>query len=228
MHPRCAARRGGLRLRPVFLAARALASTAAELDPDGEESAEPPRHGAARCAIAARHAIERAHELRAATCRSPLYVHMPWCVRKCPYCDFNSHQLKSAAPPRELHRCADPRLRRGTAARSRGRAIETVFFGGGTPSLFRARGVRAAARGVQAADRVRRRCRDHAGGQSRDRRARPLRRLSRRRHQPRVARARRASRRARSSGWAASMRPRTRIARSRSCAPPGSAISIWI
>ena len=64
-----------------------------------------------------------------------LYVHMPWCVRKCPYCDFNSHQLKSARPDAayidallcdfdlELPRLA-------------GRRIDTVFFGGGTPSLF--------------------------------------------------------------------------------------------
>jgi putative oxygen-independent coproporphyrinogen III oxidase len=64
-----------------------------------------------------------------------LYVHMPWCVRKCPYCDFNSHQLKSAAPDtayidaliRDFD-CELPRLR--------GRRIGTVFFGGGTPSLF--------------------------------------------------------------------------------------------
>jgi putative oxygen-independent coproporphyrinogen III oxidase len=64
-----------------------------------------------------------------------LYVHMPWCVRKCPYCDFNSHQLKSAAPDtayidaliRDFD-CELPRLR--------GRRIDTVFFGGGTPSLF--------------------------------------------------------------------------------------------
>ena len=64
-----------------------------------------------------------------------LYVHMPWCVRKCPYCDFNSHQLKSAQPDAAyidaLIRDFDleaPRLER--------RRIDTVFFGGGTPSLF--------------------------------------------------------------------------------------------
>jgi putative oxygen-independent coproporphyrinogen III oxidase len=64
-----------------------------------------------------------------------LYVHMPWCVRKCPYCDFNSHQLKSASPPSEyldaLIRDFDAEL-----ASIAGRTIETVFFGGGTPSLF--------------------------------------------------------------------------------------------
>jgi putative oxygen-independent coproporphyrinogen III oxidase len=64
-----------------------------------------------------------------------LYVHMPWCVRKCPYCDFNSHQLKSAAPDASyidmLIRDFDAEL-----PRLRGRRIDTVFFGGGTPSLF--------------------------------------------------------------------------------------------
>jgi putative oxygen-independent coproporphyrinogen III oxidase len=64
-----------------------------------------------------------------------LYVHMPWCVRKCPYCDFNSHQLKSAAPDAAyidaLIRDFDFEL-----PRVKGRRIDTVFFGGGTPSLF--------------------------------------------------------------------------------------------
>jgi putative oxygen-independent coproporphyrinogen III oxidase len=64
-----------------------------------------------------------------------LYVHMPWCVRKCPYCDFNSHQLKSASPPAEyidaLIEDFDAELP-GIAHRT----IESVFFGGGTPSLF--------------------------------------------------------------------------------------------
>jgi putative oxygen-independent coproporphyrinogen III oxidase len=64
-----------------------------------------------------------------------LYVHMPWCVRKCPYCDFNSHQLKSAQPDRSY---IDALLRDfdAEAARVKGRRIDTVFFGGGTPSLF--------------------------------------------------------------------------------------------
>jgi len=64
-----------------------------------------------------------------------LYVHMPWCVRKCPYCDFNSHQLKSGQPDASyidaLIRDFDLEV-----PRVRGRRIESVFFGGGTPSLF--------------------------------------------------------------------------------------------
>jgi putative oxygen-independent coproporphyrinogen III oxidase len=64
-----------------------------------------------------------------------LYVHMPWCVRKCPYCDFNSHQLKSAAPDASY---IDMLIRDFDAELPclRGRRIDTVFFGGGTPSLF--------------------------------------------------------------------------------------------
>jgi putative oxygen-independent coproporphyrinogen III oxidase len=64
-----------------------------------------------------------------------LYVHMPWCVRKCPYCDFNSHQLKSAQPDASYIDAllGDFELE---APRLTGRRIDTVFFGGGTPSLF--------------------------------------------------------------------------------------------
>jgi putative oxygen-independent coproporphyrinogen III oxidase len=64
-----------------------------------------------------------------------LYVHMPWCVRKCPYCDFNSHQLKSAQPDLAY---IDALLRDfdNEAPRLAERRIDTVFFGGGTPSLF--------------------------------------------------------------------------------------------
>jgi putative oxygen-independent coproporphyrinogen III oxidase len=64
-----------------------------------------------------------------------LYVHMPWCVRKCPYCDFNSHQLKSGQPDASY---IDALIRDFDleAPRVRGRTIDSVFFGGGTPSLF--------------------------------------------------------------------------------------------
>ena len=64
-----------------------------------------------------------------------LYVHFPWCIRKCPYCDFNSYTLKG-----EL--AQEPyvaRLARDIAAQApqvRGRVVTSVFFGGGTPSLF--------------------------------------------------------------------------------------------
>ena len=64
-----------------------------------------------------------------------LYVHLPWCVRKCPYCDFNSHALKAALPEKQYLRALLADLEREYALAPFGR-IRTVFFGGGTPSLF--------------------------------------------------------------------------------------------
>ena len=64
-----------------------------------------------------------------------LYVHMPWCVRKCPYCDFNSHQRGSvAAPPSYIDALILDFERELPSIGER--TIETIFFGGGTPSLF--------------------------------------------------------------------------------------------
>jgi putative oxygen-independent coproporphyrinogen III oxidase len=86
-----------------------------------------------------------------------LYVHMPWCVRKCPYCDFNSHQLKSAQPDGSY---IDALIRDFDieAPRISGRRIDTVFFGGGTPSLFQpaefARLLRELRRRIEFADDV--------------------------------------------------------------------------
>lgn len=68
-----------------------------------------------------------------------LYVHIPWCVRKCPYCDFNSHAREGTLPVDEYVRALLADLDRDLAAFERalaGRALDSVFFGGGTPSLF--------------------------------------------------------------------------------------------
>ncbi|MFA6229709.1 MAG: radical SAM family heme chaperone HemW [Rhodanobacter sp.] len=69
-----------------------------------------------------------------------LYIHMPWCVKKCPYCDFNSHGLRSEPPPYASyidHLLADLDAdRRDFAAALTDRPIISIFFGGGTPSLF--------------------------------------------------------------------------------------------
>jgi putative oxygen-independent coproporphyrinogen III oxidase len=71
----------------------------------------------------------------AATLPLSLYVHFPWCVRKCPYCDFNSHTLHGALP--EAH-YIDALLRdlAVQAHAARGRELQSIFLGGGTPSLF--------------------------------------------------------------------------------------------
>ncbi|MDW2980287.1 radical SAM family heme chaperone HemW [Rhodanobacter sp. KK11] len=69
-----------------------------------------------------------------------LYVHMPWCVKKCPYCDFNSHGLRSEPPPYADyigHLLADLDADRADFATAlEGRPVISIFFGGGTPSLF--------------------------------------------------------------------------------------------
>ena len=66
-----------------------------------------------------------------------LYVHLPWCVKKCPYCDFNSYSGGDAASRRRYldALCKDIEAE---AARAGGRPLVSVFLGGGTPSLFRA------------------------------------------------------------------------------------------
>ncbi len=65
-----------------------------------------------------------------------LYVHIPWCVRKCPYCDFNSHQSPVSALPEHDYINALLRDLEQDLPRIWGRSIHTVFIGGGTPSLF--------------------------------------------------------------------------------------------
>ncbi|QKT03327.1 oxygen-independent coproporphyrinogen III oxidase-like protein [Ectothiorhodospiraceae bacterium 2226] len=66
-----------------------------------------------------------------------LYLHVPWCVRKCPYCDFNSHEARGPLPEREY---VDALLRdlEQDLPRIWGRPIVSVFIGGGTPSLLSA------------------------------------------------------------------------------------------
>lgn len=64
-----------------------------------------------------------------------LYIHVPWCIRKCPYCDFNSHALKNSLPETEY---IDALLRdlESELPNIWGRRISSIFIGGGTPSLL--------------------------------------------------------------------------------------------
>ena len=64
-----------------------------------------------------------------------LYVHLPWCVRKCPYCDFNSHEGRGALPF-EVYVDALLADLDHDLPLAWGRTVHSVFFGGGTPSLF--------------------------------------------------------------------------------------------
>jgi len=78
-----------------------------------------------------------------------LYIHIPWCVRKCPYCDFNSHNAPGVLPQSEyvdaLLRDLDQDL-----PFAQGRALTSIFFGGGTPSLFSADSIARILDGVAA------------------------------------------------------------------------------
>src|ERR1035437_832060 len=69
-----------------------------------------------------------------------LYVHIPWCVRKCPYCDFNSHEAHGEAPEQDYVQAliADLEL---ALPQIWGRRVYSGFFGGGTPSLFSAHAI---------------------------------------------------------------------------------------
>jgi len=64
-----------------------------------------------------------------------LYVHIPWCVRKCPYCDFNSHELREPLPEKAYVAALVADLEMALP-QIWGRSVYTVFFGGGTPSVF--------------------------------------------------------------------------------------------
>ena len=78
-----------------------------------------------------------------------LYVHLPWCVRKCPYCDFNSHTA-GTAPPRQRYIDALLRDLAREASRADGRTLTSVFLGGGTPSLFPPQEIGQLLKGVRA------------------------------------------------------------------------------
>jgi putative oxygen-independent coproporphyrinogen III oxidase len=74
-----------------------------------------------------------------------LYIHLPWCIKKCPYCDFNSHEHSNGA---DLGADVEARYisalkadLEASVAQVWGRVVHTVFIGGGTPSLFSVRGI---------------------------------------------------------------------------------------
>lgn len=69
-----------------------------------------------------------------------LYVHFPWCVKKCPYCDFNSHEVQGGFPEEDYLAALRTDLE-GALPLIWGRKIYTVFIGGGTPSLLSAAGI---------------------------------------------------------------------------------------
>lgn len=69
-----------------------------------------------------------------------LYIHIPWCVKKCPYCDFNSHENRTEIPEARYVAALIADLEQ-SVPRVYGRKVRSVFFGGGTPSLFSAESI---------------------------------------------------------------------------------------
>ncbi|QCO20411.1 radical SAM family heme chaperone HemW [Acinetobacter cumulans] len=82
-------------------------------------------------------------ELIPANIPMSLYIHMPWCVRKCPYCDFNSHAVPNGELSLDLEKEYLQALVEDFKTQvdfAQGRAVHSVFIGGGTPSLISAKG----------------------------------------------------------------------------------------
>ncbi|MBO1254182.1 radical SAM family heme chaperone HemW [Alteromonas sp. 5E99-2] len=81
-----------------------------------------------------------------------LYVHIPWCVQKCPYCDFNSHgQKQQALPEKEYvaHLLDDLSADLLTYSELSRREVTSIFIGGGTPSLFSAQAIASLLEGIK-------------------------------------------------------------------------------
>ncbi|MGB6189363.1 MAG: radical SAM family heme chaperone HemW [Aeromonas molluscorum] len=78
-----------------------------------------------------------------------LYIHVPWCVQKCPYCDFNSHAQKGELPHMEYVAALLEDLDRDLKW-AQGRALHSIFIGGGTPSLLSVEAMQALLDGVRA------------------------------------------------------------------------------
>lgn len=78
-----------------------------------------------------------------------LYIHLPWCVRKCPYCDFNSHELRAELPAQRYLAALLQDLQHDAALIGQ-RTVSHVYFGGGTPSLFSAEQLAGLLNGIRA------------------------------------------------------------------------------
>jgi putative oxygen-independent coproporphyrinogen III oxidase len=87
------------------------------------------------------------HYLRPGTLQLPalpplsVYVHLPWCLRKCPYCDFNSHEVRAGEMPEARYLDAVVADLESALPLVWGRPVHSIFIGGGTPSLFSPRGI---------------------------------------------------------------------------------------
>ena len=83
-----------------------------------------------------------------------LYVHLPWCLKKCPYCDFNSHEMRAADLPEQAYLAALMADLEAALPLIWGRSVQTVFIGGGTPSLFSPQAIDQLLAGIRARVRL--------------------------------------------------------------------------
>ena len=79
-----------------------------------------------------------------------LYVHLPWCLKKCPYCDFNSHEMRAAELPEQRYIEALMADLEAALPLVWGRAVHTIFIGGGTPSLLSPQAIEQLLAGIRA------------------------------------------------------------------------------
>ena len=79
-----------------------------------------------------------------------LYIHLPWCLKKCPYCDFNSHEMRAAELPEQAYLAALLADLEAALPLIWGRSVQTVFIGGGTPSLFSPQAIDQLISGIRA------------------------------------------------------------------------------
>jgi putative oxygen-independent coproporphyrinogen III oxidase len=77
-----------------------------------------------------------------------LYIHIPWCIKKCPYCDFNSHELKQSLPEDHYVETLLAEFSENVALIQE-RPLTSIFFGGGTPSLFSPHSIKRILMGIQ-------------------------------------------------------------------------------
>ena len=79
-----------------------------------------------------------------------VYVHLPWCIRKCPYCDFNSHEMKPGELPEQRYLDALMADLEASLPLVWGRTVHSIFIGGGTPSLFAPQAIESLVSGLRA------------------------------------------------------------------------------
>jgi putative oxygen-independent coproporphyrinogen III oxidase len=78
-----------------------------------------------------------------------LYIHIPWCIKKCPYCDFNSHEIKADTPEIAYVEALLNDLAKDLQLYNITRPISSIFIGGGTPSLFSPESINRLLRGIE-------------------------------------------------------------------------------